>query len=103
MRIGVWGSDVCSSDFLGQIADGLLQRGLEARKITAGMGQQRSCAAVLLVEQSRQQMLWLDAGIVVAHGNALRISQRLLKFSSQFVESHAIGRASGRERVCQYV
>ena len=73
---------------LGQTLDRLLQRGLQRRDIAAGARQQRSCAAVGIVEQGQQQVLRLDELVVAADRQTLGIGQRLLELGGKFVETH---------------
>ena len=65
-----------------------LQRRLQRRHVDAGALQQRARAAVVLVQQRREQVLRLDVLVVVAERQALRVGQRLLEFGGQFVETH---------------
>src|SRR3546814_8063994 len=75
MRISDWSSDVCSSDLLGRVHVDVHHRGVDFEKQHEGR--------MPTVEQH------------VAIGLAYRVGH-------QFV-AHQIGRASCRERVCQYV
>jgi hypothetical protein len=40
------------------------------------------------LQQGQQQVLRLYRRIICAHGQALRVAQRLLKFGGEFIESH---------------
>src|SRR3546814_2621757 len=89
MRISDWSSDVCSSDLAGLEA-GPLQRGRDGR---AGAGDQRRD---LVTAVGIQAQVDLQPG-----------QQRGRFAQGQQPEQHSafleIGRASYRERVCQYV
>ena len=73
---------------LGQPIDRSLERGLQFGHLDAGARQQRGRAAVLLRQQSREQMLRLDEAVVVAQCQALRIREGLLEFGREFVKTH---------------
>ena len=73
----------------GQSRDRLGKRRLERGHVDAGAREQRSRAPILLVEQSRQQVLRLDEAAVVAERHALGIGERLLEFGGQFIYAHA--------------
>ena len=75
---------------LGQALHGLLQRGLQPADIGAGTLQQRTRAAVVLLEQGQQQVLRLDELVVQADSQALRIADGLLEFGGELVETHGI-------------
>ena len=75
---------------LGQALDRLGERRLEPRHGDAGAGEQRRGAAVLLVEQRREQVLRLDEAVVVAERHALGIGERLLELGRELVETHGI-------------
>src|SRR3546814_17949360 len=107
MRISDWSSDVCSSDLAGAfavvlegVAEGLGRRITESLKIpTIGIGASPACDGQILVTED---ILGLSG-------------PRIPKFAKQFADvgavirmaveqyAAAIGRASCRERVCQYV
>src|SRR3546814_12186432 len=90
MRISDWSSDVCSSDLLGSAVGTL---GLLAR-----------CFRVRFAQHHRA-----DHGREQQHGNNFKgkqkfIEQHLAKiFHQSDLALSEIGRASCRERVCQYV
>ena len=50
----------------------------QAAHVDAGPLQERAGAAVVLVQQGRQQVDWFDIGIVVAHGQTLCVGQGFL-------------------------
>src|SRR3546814_7334931 len=83
MRISDWSSDVCSSDLL---SSRVVQRSRGRRGMCV-----RSCPGVV----RRAQRTWKVIGIETQTGT----------FLSRFRagEKRKIGRASCRERVCQYV
>src|SRR3546814_6817416 len=78
MRISDWSSDVCSSDLLGQVAGVFLER------VIGVLGRCRIRRASLAQR--------LDGGVEILRRHP-RAGQDLAE----------IGRASCRERVCQYV
>src|SRR3546814_15618617 len=97
MRISDWSSDVCSSDLkpcrLGE-ADELLVRG---DMVFAGYYKDPDQTDRVFQDG------WLKTGDVAAlEGGMLRIVDRL-KDIMITAGGKKIGRASGRERVCQYV
>jgi hypothetical protein len=59
-----------------------------AFSIDAGALQQRGGAAVVLPQQSQQQVLRLDELLVAAHGHALGIGEGLLELGGELVEAH---------------
>ena len=73
---------------LGQSLHAFLQCLAQGRHVRAGTLQQRCSAAIFLLQQREQQVLGFDVGIILADRDALRISQRLLKFGGQLVETH---------------
>src|SRR3546814_10337654 len=81
MRISDWSSDVCSSD-LNDIGSGLVNIELGAR---------------LRYEFSRQFAPYIGVSYLRKAGDTARLSRRAGE------DVHEIGRASCRERVCQYV
>ena len=56
--------------------------------LTPARESERRRAAVLLVEQRREQVHRLDELVVRADGEALRVGERLLEFGGQAVEPH---------------
>ncbi len=71
-----------------KISDRRLERRLHLGHRDAGTRQQRRGAGVFLREQCREQVLRLDEAVVVAEGETLRVSERLLELGRQLVESH---------------
>ncbi len=71
-----------------QARHGIVQRGLERIGVAARAGQQRTCAAVGIVKQGQQQVLWLDELVIRADGQTLGIGQGLLQLGGKFVETH---------------
>src|SRR3546814_12057208 len=113
MRISDWSSDVCSSDLFDQRLQrgepGLDERGVPAPLVRAGRGQgvarQRQRVAQLAVPGEARPLAEADdftlrvrkESVVIKAGPAVG-RQRV-----EVVEQDQIGRASCRERVCQYV
>src|SRR3546814_9211271 len=83
MRISDWSSDVCSSDLLAEPALGEFQPFGHARQVAAIMGLER-------------------IGIVARPFQVRHVLARPV-FEVGEAEGGQIGRASCRERVCQYV
>src|SRR3546814_6644029 len=81
MRISDWSSDVCSSDLMREFLCAS-RRGLSGRRLAAGGHQGGQAAVVVIVLQA-------------ARGGG--------RLGLQVVAALEIGRASCRERVCQYV
>jgi len=73
---------------LRQTRDRVVQRRLQRLDVDAGARQQRTRRAVLLRDEGREEVNGLDVLIVMADGEALRIGQRFLEFSGEFVDSH---------------
>src|SRR3546814_7869047 len=84
MRISDWSSDVCSSDLTALVA-WVRDHGLRSRRVAS------VCTGAFLLAASG----WLDGRRVVTHWT--RCEQLARQHPQQ------IGRASCRERVCQYV
>src|SRR3546814_1082453 len=86
MRISDWSSDVCSSDLIQSLRD-------------------RFGITILLVEQMVTLTLEIsDRAYVIERGKIVLSGQaQELLHSPAVKESYQIGRASCRERVCQYV
>src|SRR3546814_20877980 len=86
MRISDWSSDVCSSDLIGHEAQQHLRRGLAAD------------AAIddALAEQRR-------VGGLPHFGDRIADEHQFLRDALERAVRVEIGRASCRERVCQYV
>src|SRR3546814_1018353 len=101
MRISDWSSDVCSSDLEGRIRKALIEENL----LDAVMGLPANLftttgipVAILVFDRSREQgganearrdVLFIDASKEFTAGKTQNVME--------------IGRASCRERVCQYV
>src|SRR3546814_1102205 len=90
MRISDWSSDVCSSDLLTRFADALV--GLADAY--------RACAAALGVGPQDALDGFLET--LARDAAATHAALRLL-LGQPGISSQQIGRASCRERVCQYV
>lgn len=73
---------------LRQPRDGIGERRLQRLYVHAGTREQRARRTVLLRDERRQNVNRFDVLIVVADGQALRIRQRFLEFSGEFVDSH---------------
>src|SRR3546814_4361000 len=98
MRISDWSSDVCSSDLLrGLSNDVFFQIGLLT---TIGLSAKN---AILIVEFAK--LLYEKEGrtLVEAALEASRLRLRPIVMTSLAFTFGEIGRASCRERVCQYV
>src|SRR3546814_11809134 len=97
MRISDWSSDVCSSD-LRDLAN--YRHGLRLKEIGASGGEARSTAG-------HREGLYRSRPDVAATTPAKVIGPLMAKQASGQpltpAEQQKIGRASGRERVCQYV
>src|SRR3546814_13537531 len=104
MRISDWSSDGCSSDLLlvigvgDGIEIGFVLRGKDglriAPKIAAGHGDDMHLVAGDELAEVQAQL------VVPAGGNLVDLVHRVSPVVERFPE---IGRASGRERLCQYV
>src|SRR3546814_5042144 len=93
MRISDWSSDVCSSDLYLRVDDDLYDvAGLEGRRINPA----REIALVLGVPQREVAKALEPMG-------RLRRSGMIQARSGDNLAINQIGRASCRERVCQYV
>src|SRR3546814_14739935 len=103
MRISDRSSDVCSSDLIGTeaVPGGLAGRLIgKAGHVDELIGLFRRHPAADHLDSVAGE----EAQGVVAKAFAKRISPvRGSRIDSDFVEHSQIGRASGRERVCQYV
>src|SRR3546814_20857459 len=103
MRISDWSSDVCSSDLIDP-------RGEFARGVAVA-GEDRDTIAILMLRRQFERGLEIGRAddlqhgaenlfLVAFHVGGDMVEQRRADEESLFVE---IGRASCRERVCQYV
>src|SRR3546814_10600650 len=97
MRISDWSSDVCSSDLPGDTLMALLTE--------AGADPGESQAAIsALADKFNPRKLKVGQEITLTFERNDADSYRLFELSlSPSVEREEIGRASCRERVCQYV
>src|SRR3546814_3934917 len=103
MRISDWSSDVCSSDLTGGGAYDAEPRTMSSRLAvfdcdgTLVDGQAEVCDAM--------EAAFVEAGLPPPSRNTVRRSVGLSLNAAmrQLVPDAEIGRASGRERVCQYV
>src|SRR3546814_3149599 len=97
MRISDWSSDVCSSDLVGVVFDPL-----DARRDAFLVALEVDQAIVLLVTAAN--MTGGDPAVMVAAtGVGLALDQRRMRAALVQIRGDQIGRASCRERVCQYV
>src|SRR3546814_9163585 len=100
MRISDWSSDVCSSD---------LRAGVEARSRFAKnrrgkSSESRHCAQLWKNAASHLMPLifmWESMQVLLAAGEKYKIKAAQRKEAFEKEQSAKIGRASGRERVCQ--
>src|SRR3546814_12747976 len=100
MRISDWSSDVCSSDLRSGVQDRRRPIGIEQRILALGERGGRN----LLLQRTRTRRRHFDVR-QVAHVLALRVILAMLLARGVPVAFRAgaeIGRASCRERVCQY-
>src|SRR3546814_3233869 len=108
MRISDWSSDVCSSD-LGYIADGYdaalddLRRmaGDGRRAIAALEAKYRTQTGITALKIRHNAVLGYHVEVPSRHGDALMAEGS--GFTHRQTLAGEIGRASCRERVCQYV
>src|SRR3546814_13456845 len=101
MRISDWSSDVCSSD-LDRMFDALSDRFDGIFKRLRGKGKLREEDVEEVLREIRVALLEADVNFSVVKGMLAHIRGRTvgLELSEAL---NQIGRASGRERVCQYV
>src|SRR3546814_11312478 len=103
MRISDWSSDVCSSD-LGLIAPVLTAHPTEVRR--KSMIDHRNRIADLMALKDRGLTATPDGDDVdeaITRQIALLWQTRVLRREKLYVADEEIGRASCRERECQYV
>src|SRR3546814_13918472 len=104
MRISDWSSDVCSSDLLSGLADLKPSRSARSRNFPAVYSRNigRRCLAIMTFENSQQiDLLPMDLPTLMSSRAASPARTSASRdAASDFPE---IGRASCRERVCQYV
>src|SRR3546814_13512647 len=120
MRISDWSSDVCSSDlaFAAGMADALIEDAVRARIAQFGPEPLGMDIAVGIVEMRvavRETANVVETGLEVdgidAHvdllgglvGRGEKSGAGVPRFRDRGVQRQEIGRASCRERVCQYV
>src|SRR3546814_4131343 len=88
MRISDWSSDVCSSDLVQTIKGDI--GGHEVK-------------GYLLTDSATKQVLMIDTGYNAKQMLATIAQRELTLIGVCLTHGHEIGRASCRERVCQYV
>src|SRR3546814_12118431 len=103
MRISDWSSDVCFSDLLDVVGQ-ILARGLRGdRRLHRAQAVERAEVEVAAVDEGPQRDQEIFAlGDVTGH-RARLLPGVALPVAALALEILQIGRASGRERVCQYV
>jgi hypothetical protein len=72
----------------GQAIDGLLKLIDESTHVDTGTLEQGAATAVILIQQSHQQMQRINILVVAAYGQALSIGERFLQLGREFVEAH---------------
>src|SRR3546814_9309545 len=97
MRIREWSSDLCSSDL--PVLEALEPRSFADRRAVGGIVDRRALCDVadLLDHRDAVRQCVDGAAIVMAHVDEAALVASAQRFFAQ------IGRASCRERVCQYV
>src|SRR3546814_13680382 len=102
MRISDWSSDVCSSDLL---TFPNLSRSYDARRdLVRFWGYDSALEVAFFVETSALCKLRPETGkLEAAYLDAFDAAREQILAVAPKVYSQEIGRASGRERVCQYV
>src|SRR3546814_8507913 len=97
MRISDWSSDVCSSDLIAAagVEHGRVQRDVRVGRATVAVINRLECTQVQLQYVVGTQRV---AGATDRHD-----PPRILESAQQCGFHDEIGRASCRERVCQYV
>src|SRR3546814_2053253 len=98
MRISDWSSDVCSSDLLGDIA--------QARALAVDHQVAQLLQVVELADRLHAQALSAVVDLPGGHREVDRLQACVELVDTDVVGGQAvreIGRASCRERVCQYV
>src|SRR3546814_2120416 len=109
MRIIDWSSDVCSSDLLALslIAANITGHGFSALGFLPALLALTLYSMLPVVRNIVTGIVNLDPALIeAAHGVGMTVRQRLLRVELPLVAPVAmaeIGRASCRERVCQYV
>src|SRR3546814_15965462 len=97
MRISDWSSDVCSSDLLTALAG---KRGAHAERVEHPPARARHRRRAT-IETGRQHMIGIG-GIDDDRRQTMRIERDAERTADQ-PAAQKIGRASCRERACQYV
>src|SRR3546814_3826311 len=92
MRISDWSSDVCSSDLVNGPRDKIAEELAEVADAANEAERHEEVGDLLFAVVNYARKLGVDAESALRDAN--------LKFAGRFAE---IGRASCRERVCQYV
>src|SRR3546814_13246317 len=107
MRISDWSSDVCSSDLRAEARQALFRRLCAALDIDATtIEAERLCAFMTLEEARELQASGIEIGL---HSHRHRFPAESYAAAQAEIEDNRralaleTGRASGRERVCQYV
>src|SRR3546814_13638529 len=108
MRISDWSSDVCSSDLARRSRDdrpGETARDPGAAAIAVRIAEEADQAVVELVDAAAagQRQLVGDVEADLAERGIVAVDAKLLGQPDVAVGAGQIGRASCRERVCQYV
>src|SRR3546814_2136555 len=99
MRISDWSSDVCSSDLSEKLIFEVSRRGRTAFAQNPGTGVDLSSIPASLRRTDKPQLPEVSEMQTVRHFT--RLSQLNFSIDTHFYPQ--IGRASGRERECQYV
>src|SRR3546814_9919705 len=98
MRISDWSSDVCSSDLRDRTQAQMQEREAALRAADSDLAQRRSSLTADAYAKARSE---LEAEVMDLQRSQQEERRRLdQRFSQGMAE---IGRASCRERVCQYV
>src|SRR3546814_11664768 len=98
MRISDWSSDVCSSVYLIELS--VARLAVDAPQLRAADVRQTGAESVAQEPEQAENCVGIGSG--VGH-NLQRIELGFLLQQESQDEQTEIGRASGRERVCQYV
>src|SRR3546814_14323681 len=101
MRISDWSSDVCSSDLDQGKSDETARR----YALSLGISGQKDAAIAILDPLLREQdrAAWRDRAFILAMNGDVDEAEKIAKALMPGPVSEEIGRASCRERVCQYV
>src|SRR3546814_17177522 len=104
MRISDWSSDVCSSD-LTQVADDVLREMIYTNREFTGSEAKLLGFATHVADDPLAKAMELAAVIADKNPHAVRGAKRLCNMLADASDAEIlqeIGRAQGRERVCQY-